>query len=87
MADEKKIRDNVNRVKGPSPVATALFVGLRALDPLLQYAILGHRLGATVIAKLGLRPISQGLPTRTGTFIDTLGSRRAPVEDGISFRG
>lgn len=63
-------------IKRPSPVGTATFVGLRALDPVLQYQILAHGLGAGFLAKLGLTtiPLSAAVVTRTGIkLIDRLG--------------
>lgn len=63
-------------VKGPSPVGTTAFLGLRALDPLLQYHILAHGLGTNFLARLGLStvPLSVAVVTRTGIrLIDQLG--------------
>lgn len=73
----KPNRDIIARgVKRPSPVGTATFIGLRALDPVLQYQILAHGLGASYLAKLGLStiPLSAAVVTRTGIkLIDQLG--------------
>jgi protein-S-isoprenylcysteine O-methyltransferase Ste14 len=41
-------------------------VGLRALDPFLQYSILAHDLAAPVLHRLGLQTLPRGLPARTG---------------------
>lgn len=63
-------------VKGPSPLGTSTFIGLRALDPLLQYSILAHGLGTGFLAKLGIStiPLSAAVVTRTGfKIIDQLG--------------
>jgi protein-S-isoprenylcysteine O-methyltransferase Ste14 len=61
-------------IKKPSPVGTATFVGLRALDPLLQYGILAKGIGSGLLAKLGLTQLKAGLATNTGiTVIDKLG--------------
>ncbi|KAL1874462.1 hypothetical protein Daus18300_003480 [Diaporthe australafricana] len=63
-------------VKGPSPLGTATFIGLRALDPLLQYRILAHGLGTGFLARLGIStiPLSATVITRTGfKIIDQLG--------------
>lgn len=63
-------------VKGPSPAGTTAFVGLRALDPLLQYHILAHGVGTSFLARLGLStvPLSVSVVTRTGLkLIDQLG--------------
>lgn len=55
-------------VKRPSPAGTATFIGLRALDPLLQYGILVHGLGTGVLARLGVSTLSLSATafTRTG---------------------
>lgn len=63
-------------VKRPSPLGTSTFIGLRALDPLLQYRILAHGLGTGFLAKLGIStiPLSATVITRTGfKIIDQLG--------------
>jgi protein-S-isoprenylcysteine O-methyltransferase Ste14 len=60
-------------VKKSNPLGTGLFVGLRALDPLLQYGILTHSIGSTLLAKVGLQQLPLGLRTNTGTVIDSLG--------------
>jgi len=66
--------DLINRgVKKPNTLGTALFVGLRSLDPLLQYGILANGVGSTLVSKLGLTQLPMGLATNTGTFIDRLG--------------
>lgn len=72
-----KNKDLIRRgVKQPSPLGTASFVGLRALDPLLQYQILAHGLGTGFLARLGLSTVhlSTAVITRTGIkLIDQLG--------------
>ncbi|RDB26341.1 hypothetical protein Hypma_006743 [Hypsizygus marmoreus] len=55
-------RDNLSRIKRPSPLGTTVFVGLRMLDPLLQHAILAHNVGSALITRLGGRIIPQGAP-------------------------
>lgn len=59
-------------VYGPSPASTALFVGLRALDPVLQYGILGNGWGSTLLHKVGLDTLAAG-PPNTGTILDRFG--------------
>ncbi|KKY22719.1 putative membrane protein [Diplodia seriata] len=57
-----------------TPGGTAIFIGLRALDPLLQYGILAHGLGANLLDAVGLgaRPPPL-LSLRTGVhLIDVL---------------
>lgn len=72
-----KSKDPIHRgVKQPSPVGTSTFVGLRVLDPLLQYQILAHGLGTSFLARLGLStlPLNAAVITRTGIkLIDQLG--------------
>lgn len=60
-------------MKRPNQLGSSLFVGLRALDPLLQYGILSHQIGGGLLAKLGLSQLPIGLATNTGTIIDRLG--------------
>lgn len=77
MPPRKLPRDLIARgVKKPSPLGTTTFVGLRSLDPLLQYQILARGLGATFLARLGIPaiPLSAAVVTRTGIkLIDRLG--------------
>lgn len=57
-----------------TPGGTALFVGIRALDPLLQYGILAHGVGSNLLDAVGLgaRPLPLA-PLRTGVhLIDAL---------------
>jgi len=42
-----------SRQKGPSPLGSTLFIGLRAADVLLQYNLLNRGLGASLISRLG----------------------------------
>jgi protein-S-isoprenylcysteine O-methyltransferase Ste14 len=57
----------------PSPIGRALFVGLRALDPFLQYGILAHGAGSTLIHGLGGTVLPSGPPAHTGIeLIDSL---------------
>jgi protein-S-isoprenylcysteine O-methyltransferase Ste14 len=71
----KKQMDLIDRgVKEPSPIGSTVFVGLRALDPLLQYGILKHGYGQRLLHGLGLETLPAGLPTNTGVaLIDKLG--------------
>lgn len=50
MANDKKLHDNLSRVKAPSPLGKSIFVGLRLTDALWQYAFL-HRGWATQFIK------------------------------------
>ncbi|OCL02234.1 hypothetical protein AOQ84DRAFT_190463 [Glonium stellatum] len=73
-SDKHKKADLIKRgQKFPTPLGTAIFVGLRALDPFLQYSILAHGVGASALRKVGLTTLPSGLPTQTGiTLIDEL---------------
>ncbi len=51
---EPKLRDNVSRVKRPSPGAHALFVGLRGADVALQYSLLAHHAANPLLQLLGI---------------------------------
>lgn len=59
-------------IKKPSPIGTGLFLGLRTLDPFLQYAFLARGVGVSLLHKAGLQTLSQGPPILTGTLIDHL---------------
>ncbi|PNS16517.1 hypothetical protein CAC42_251 [Sphaceloma murrayae] len=59
--------------KGPSPLGTGLFIGLRSADVLLQYAILRHDWGSRLINLLGSSTLSHGPPSATSTPLDLLG--------------
>ncbi|KAI9687877.1 MAG: hypothetical protein M1822_001958 [Bathelium mastoideum] len=63
-----KKRDNIQTrgVYQSSPLGTGLFVGLRAADPFLQYSILSHNLGATLIQRVGSSALPPGPPLVTG---------------------
>ena len=60
---------------GSSPLSTATFVGLRALDPILQYFLIRPGgWGASLLGKLGVATISSGVAVHTGIHaIDALG--------------
>ncbi|KAJ9138427.1 hypothetical protein NKR23_g8467 [Pleurostoma richardsiae] len=65
--------DLINRgVKRQSPSGTATFIGLRSLDPLLQYQLLFRGLGPALLARLGVSAVPAsssalaGLPTALG---------------------
>lgn len=75
MADKspKKNRDLINRgVKSSNPPGTLTFLGLRGLDPILQYNLLAGG-GAALLAKAGIRTIGNGLVAQTGIgLLDSL---------------
>lgn len=75
-AGKKQPMDLITRgVKEPSPVGTATFIGLRAIDPYIQYRLLTGW-GSCLLSKLGVRSISaSSLPAaNVGVgFIDRLG--------------
>ena len=75
---EKTSRDPYDLIsrgeKKPTPAGTLTFIGLRGLDPFIQYQILKHGLGAGILHKLGLQTLPQGLPAATGfALIDKIG--------------
>lgn len=60
------LRDHLSRIKQPSPLGTSIFVGIRALDPFLQYGILFNGLADPLIRRLGQVPLS--LPPTTSSL-------------------
>ncbi|KAF2491985.1 hypothetical protein BU16DRAFT_491253 [Lophium mytilinum] len=59
---------------GSTPLGSALFVALRALDPLLQYQIFANGFGTALLHGIGLSTVPQGLPVQTGlALVDWLG--------------
>lgn len=76
----------VRGVKKPSPLGTATFIGLRSLDPVLQYHILAaHGLGTTLLTHLGLStaPLTPAIVIRTGWRILDTALARLPLERAI----
>ncbi|OCK82169.1 hypothetical protein K432DRAFT_324702 [Lepidopterella palustris CBS 459.81] len=64
----KKV-DYVNRYdKSPTPIGRAVFVGLRAFDPFLQYSILAQGIGTSLLYHVGLTALPPGIPAHTGIF-------------------
>ncbi|CAE7186525.1 DUF1295 multi-domain protein [Pyrenophora teres f. teres] len=58
----------------PTPAGKTIFFLIRAVEPYLQYSILAHGLGTSLLHRVGLRTLPPGLPTRTGvSLIDGLG--------------
>ncbi|MBE3045920.1 hypothetical protein IMZ48_25935 [Candidatus Bathyarchaeota archaeon] len=55
MAPE--LRDNVSRTKRFNKLGTTVFVGLRAADAVLQYALLHKGWAASLIKKAGGHPV------------------------------
>lgn len=66
MSDAKdsspKKQDNATRTKGPSPLGTSLWVGLRAADTALQYSILQQGWGSSLVTSLGGSAVSFATP-------------------------
>lgn len=57
-----------------TPVGKAVFFLARGLEPILQYAILSHGLGTSLLHRVGLQTLPPGLPAHTGiSLIDGLG--------------
>jgi protein-S-isoprenylcysteine O-methyltransferase Ste14 len=58
----------------PTPAGKVTFFILRGIEPALQYSILAHGLGTSVLHRVGLRTLPSGLPAHTGIgLIDGLG--------------
>lgn len=58
-----------------NPLGTATFIGLRALDPLLQYEILAKGLGEGILSAVGLAAVPIGAASlhAGGALLDRLG--------------
>lgn len=68
MADKN---DRVQRgSKQINHLGTALYFGLRSLDPLLQYSILKNDVGSSLIHRLGGTTLPRGPPLVTNTPLD-----------------
>ena len=74
-SDASKKKDLIARGDyTPTPLGKATFFILRGIEPVLQYSILAHGLGSSVLHRVGLRTLPPGLPTHTGiSLIDGLG--------------
>lgn len=73
-SDAAKKRDLIARGDyTPTPTGKAVFFALRAAEPLLQYSILAHGVGAGLLHRVGLQTLPGGVPTQTGTALDGLG--------------
>jgi hypothetical protein len=55
-------KEFISRVKRPSPLGTSLFIGLRSLDPFLQYGILGSGLAAPLLSALNVSTVRSSAP-------------------------
>jgi protein-S-isoprenylcysteine O-methyltransferase Ste14 len=73
-SEESKKKDLIARGDyTPTPTGKITFFVLRAVEPYLQYSILAHGLGASLLHRVGLRTLPAGLPTNTGiSLIDSL---------------
>jgi len=76
MASEPKSKSSSDRIrrgiKKSNVPGTLTFVGLRAVEPILQYGILAHGVGSSIIRSIGLELLPAG-PPNTGTAFDALG--------------
>ena len=74
-SEESKKKDLIARGDyTPTPAGKVTFFLLRGIEPVLQYSILAHGLGTSVLHRVGLRTLPPGLPTHTGiSLIDGLG--------------
>lgn len=69
---KKSVADLINRgVKKPNLPGTLTFVGLRSLDPLLQYQLLAGGWGTALLSKLGVAalPLASASPSAFATGI------------------
>jgi len=58
----------------PTPAGKITFFVLRAIEPYLQYSILAHGLGTSLLHRIGLHTLPAGLAANTGIgLIDGLG--------------
>ncbi|KAH6538411.1 hypothetical protein HBI07_121650 [Parastagonospora nodorum] len=74
-SDESKKKDLIARGDyTPTPAGKITFFVLRAIEPYLQYSILAHGLGSSLLHRVGLHTLPAGLPANTGIgLIDGLG--------------
>ncbi|KAG9557484.1 hypothetical protein KCU79_g9529, partial [Aureobasidium melanogenum] len=68
-SDDKRHKNKLilRGIKQSSPLGTGLFLGLRSLDPVLQYGLLAKGIAAGAIHKLGGKTLAQGPPVVTNT--------------------
>jgi protein-S-isoprenylcysteine O-methyltransferase Ste14 len=73
-SEASKKRDLISRGDyTKTPLGTSLFVALRSIDPFIQYSILAHGVGASLLHRVGLRTLPAGIPARSGiSMIDPL---------------
>lgn len=57
MASNKKLKDNLSRVKAPSPLGKSIFVGLRLTDAVWQYAFLHRGWASQLVQQFGGTPL------------------------------
>lgn len=57
MAGQKKLHDNLSRVKAPSPLGKSIFIALRLTDALWQNELLYHAWGSQLLQRLGGTPV------------------------------
>ncbi|KAI9720343.1 MAG: hypothetical protein M1828_005727 [Chrysothrix sp. TS-e1954] len=74
MAEKGGNRDIINRgSKNPNILGSTTFIGLRAIDPYLQYTILTGQASIPILSTLGLRFLSPGPVSTTGyALLDNL---------------
>ncbi|KAJ0167725.1 hypothetical protein CTA2_698 [Colletotrichum tanaceti] len=83
MADYKPERnhfDLIKRgVKKPNVPGSLTFIGLRALDPFLQYQLVAGGLGASILGKVGVSSIPLNIATLSTTSISLLDNLHLPL--------
>jgi hypothetical protein len=57
VANDKKLHDNISRVKAPSPVGKSIFVGLRLADALWQFSFLNRGWASQLVSRLNDTPL------------------------------
>lgn len=57
MVSDKKLHDNLSRIKAPSPIGKSIFVGLRLTDPIWQLAFLQRGWGSRIVSYLRGTPL------------------------------
>jgi protein-S-isoprenylcysteine O-methyltransferase Ste14 len=74
-SEESRAKDLIARgVYTSTPVGKALFVVLRSLEPFLQYQVLAHGAGTSLLHRAGLRTLPPGPAAHTGfPLVDRLG--------------
>ncbi|EFQ33236.1 hypothetical protein CGRA01v4_08702 [Colletotrichum graminicola] len=83
MADSSPPRKNFDLikrgVKKPNVPGTLTFIGLRGLDPFLQYQLIAGGLGASILGRIGVRSIPLDVAALSTTAISILDNLSLPL--------